>query len=335
MNQLFAPGRCPLHIKRRIKIPYNGSGTFTLDPANFPYVTGQVVDATKQNNNAYDLAAGLTTALTKDGQTTPTANIPMGGFKITGAGAATAAGDVVSLSSNLGITLGGVGARIMGDLTNAMHSSRLLFQTNVTNAISVVGAIPAGTATTSSFQAYNNSDPTTASILQLRAEASAAKITSSISGVGASYLPIQVVVGASAFVPVTYNIDGSATETGNRTLTGNLTITGTGNRYIGRWTQLVTVGMPSASVDVSDAGVFPSGVYGVTFNSVTYPFVFKRGTVSRSLGPVSSGTAGHIIQVAVTYDGVNTVNCSVNDLNVTDGTSSSTTGVIQAFERWD
>jgi hypothetical protein len=40
-----------------------------------------------------DLATGLTTALTKDGQTTPTANIPMGSFKITGLGAGTSATD--------------------------------------------------------------------------------------------------------------------------------------------------------------------------------------------------------------------------------------------------
>jgi hypothetical protein len=39
------------------------------------------------------LATGLSTALTKDGQTTPTANIPMGTFKITGLGAGTAATD--------------------------------------------------------------------------------------------------------------------------------------------------------------------------------------------------------------------------------------------------
>jgi hypothetical protein len=40
-----------------------------------------------------DLATGLSTALTKDGQTTPTANIPMGTFKLTGLGAGTAATD--------------------------------------------------------------------------------------------------------------------------------------------------------------------------------------------------------------------------------------------------
>jgi hypothetical protein len=40
-----------------------------------------------------DLATGLSTALTKDGQTTPTANIPMGSFKITSLGAGTAATD--------------------------------------------------------------------------------------------------------------------------------------------------------------------------------------------------------------------------------------------------
>jgi hypothetical protein len=40
-----------------------------------------------------DLATGLSTALTKDGQSTPTANIPMGSFKLTGLGAGTAATD--------------------------------------------------------------------------------------------------------------------------------------------------------------------------------------------------------------------------------------------------
>ncbi len=42
-----------------------------------------------------DLATGLSTAITKDGQTTVTANIPLAGFKITGLGAATVGTDAV------------------------------------------------------------------------------------------------------------------------------------------------------------------------------------------------------------------------------------------------
>lgn len=40
-----------------------------------------------------DLATGLSTAITKNGQTTPTANIPMAGFKFTGLGAGSGAGE--------------------------------------------------------------------------------------------------------------------------------------------------------------------------------------------------------------------------------------------------
>lgn len=72
---------------------YNGSGTFNINTAGQPVVTGTTITSTAFNLLTADLANGLTTALTKDGQTTPTANIPMGGFKVTGLGAGSAATD--------------------------------------------------------------------------------------------------------------------------------------------------------------------------------------------------------------------------------------------------
>lgn len=72
---------------------YNGSGTFNINTAGQPVVTGTTITSTAFNLLTADLANGLTTALTKDGQTTPTANIPMGGFKVTGLGAGTSATD--------------------------------------------------------------------------------------------------------------------------------------------------------------------------------------------------------------------------------------------------
>jgi hypothetical protein len=72
---------------------YNGSGTFNINTAGQPVVTGTTITSTAFNLLTADLATGLTTALTKDGQTTPTANIPMGTFKITGLGAGTSATD--------------------------------------------------------------------------------------------------------------------------------------------------------------------------------------------------------------------------------------------------
>jgi hypothetical protein len=72
---------------------YNGTGTFNINTAGQPVVTGTTITSTAFNLLTADLATGLTTALTKDGQTTPTANIPMGTFKITGLGAGSAATD--------------------------------------------------------------------------------------------------------------------------------------------------------------------------------------------------------------------------------------------------
>lgn len=77
---------------------YNGSGTFVINTTGQPVVDGTVISASVFNSLTADLGTGLTTAITKDGQTTPTANIPMGTYKITGLGAGTAATDAVRMS---------------------------------------------------------------------------------------------------------------------------------------------------------------------------------------------------------------------------------------------
>jgi hypothetical protein len=54
---------------------YNGSGTFTINTTGQPVVAGTVITASAFNSLTTDLATGLTTAITKDGQTTTTARI--------------------------------------------------------------------------------------------------------------------------------------------------------------------------------------------------------------------------------------------------------------------
>jgi hypothetical protein len=54
---------------------YNGSGTFTINSTGQPVVAGTVITASAFNALTTDLATGLTTAITKDGQTTTTARI--------------------------------------------------------------------------------------------------------------------------------------------------------------------------------------------------------------------------------------------------------------------
>src|SRR5574343_1134196 len=72
----------------------NGSGTYSL-PAGNPVVTGTTIQSTWANNTLSDIATALTQSLSQDGQTPVTANLPMGGFKLTGLAAGTTAGDSV------------------------------------------------------------------------------------------------------------------------------------------------------------------------------------------------------------------------------------------------
>lgn len=51
---------------------YNGSGTFVINSAGQPVVTGTVISSTVFNAFTADIATGLSTAVTKDGQTTTT-----------------------------------------------------------------------------------------------------------------------------------------------------------------------------------------------------------------------------------------------------------------------
>lgn len=75
-------------------MPYNGTGTFqriyswVTDAAN-----GLFVSSTRTDTDTNDIAAGLTNCVTRDGQSVPTANLPMGGFKLTGLAVGTATTD--------------------------------------------------------------------------------------------------------------------------------------------------------------------------------------------------------------------------------------------------
>jgi hypothetical protein len=84
---------------------YNGNGIFVINTAGQPVVPGTVISSTAFNTLMTDIANGLTNAITKDGQSALTANIPMGGFKITGLGVGTSAADAVRVSQLQGNSL--------------------------------------------------------------------------------------------------------------------------------------------------------------------------------------------------------------------------------------
>lgn len=75
-------------------MPFNGSGTYTL-PAGNPVVSGSIISSVTHNATNSDIASALSDCITKDGQSTVTANIPFNAHKITGLAPGTTAGDSV------------------------------------------------------------------------------------------------------------------------------------------------------------------------------------------------------------------------------------------------
>jgi hypothetical protein len=131
---------------------YNGSGTFNINSTGQPVVAGTVITASAFNALTADLATGLTTAITKDGQTTTTA-------RITFAQGVTSSLVTDSSSTSTGsiITAGGVGiakalyvgtTATVSQITSA-SATALTLQSAGTTAITVDTSQNVGIGTTS------------------------------------------------------------------------------------------------------------------------------------------------------------------------------------------
>jgi hypothetical protein len=78
-------------------MPFNGSGGFDpLSPPTYPAVPAETIFAAKFNSVIGDILTGLGQTVTRNGQSPATANLPMGGFKHTGVGDATASGQYIA-----------------------------------------------------------------------------------------------------------------------------------------------------------------------------------------------------------------------------------------------
>lgn len=71
-------------------MPYDGNGVYNPLPFPvFPAVPGELVLASQYNEQIQDMADSLTQAVTRDGQSPATADLPMGGFRHSNVGPAT------------------------------------------------------------------------------------------------------------------------------------------------------------------------------------------------------------------------------------------------------
>lgn len=194
-------------------MPFNGSGTFSrsngVNSGSTTWQTdrdaGTLILAGRHDTHDEDIATGLTTAICKDGQTTVTANLPMGGYKHTNVGNASARtqyatagqiqdGSVLWAGTASGTTT--ITASVSPAITAYVTGMRLAF---------LMGASPSGASPTlnvNSVGAASLVDPRTGAALP------------------ASYL------AASRVVEVIYNGTGFTVLSPSATHVGALSVTG-------------------------------------------------------------------------------------------------------------
>lgn len=98
------------------------------------------------------------------------------------------------VAGNINFT--GTGRRITGDFSNATVSNRLLFQNNVTDGVTSVGAIPNGTGTSSAFVAWGAVDTSNASVGYHQITASEYQLATTKTGTG-TLVPLVIYVGGA------------------------------------------------------------------------------------------------------------------------------------------
>ena len=193
---------------------YNGSGTFVINTSGQPVVAGTVISSTAFNALTADLATGLSTAITKDGQTATTARIPFAaGIN------STLVTDSTSVSTGSIITAGGVGVAKALYVGTTANIAGVLSTTspNITTSI---------TTPSTSFDLIN----ATATTLNLAGAATAVNVGAAT---GTMTVANTTLAAKAITASTTLGVTGTSTLTGAVSTASNLTFTGTGNRITG------------------------------------------------------------------------------------------------------
>lgn len=189
---------------------FNGTGTFVINSTGQPVVSGTTISSTVFNALTADLATGLSTCITKDGQSVVTANIPFGGYKLTNIGAPTTDGDALRYGSVVPVPSGGTGAATLSGMLKG-------------NGTSAIGAGTAGTdyVAPGAATVFTAKQSFTGSTSELAAVLTDAASTTTVSATAAT--------GTIAYYPSSqsilyYTSDASANWTTNITFSSGTTL---------------------------------------------------------------------------------------------------------------
>jgi len=197
-------------------VSYNGSGTFVINTAGQPVVTGTVISSTAFNALTADLGTGLSTAITKDGQTATTARIPFAaGIN------STLVTDSASTVTGSIITAGGVGiakALYVGTTANfggvATYSAQPIFS-SLTASSAVATDASKGLVSVTNTGTGNNVLATSPTLVTPALGTPSALVGTNITGTATAFTASNVTTNA--------NLTGMVTSVGNAASLGSFT----------------------------------------------------------------------------------------------------------------
>jgi hypothetical protein len=272
---------------------YNGAGAFVINTAGQPVITGTVISSTAFNALTADLATGLSTAITKDGQTATTARIPFA------AGiSSTLVTDSTSVSTGSIITAGGAGiakALYVGTTANVAGASTF------TGAIAVDSVTDSSSTTTGSIQTDGGLGVAKAvfigTTLNVASTATATKLIptgTSATGNGL-YLPAANALGLSTngtnavYIDASQNVGiGTSSPSAKLTVAGSVTVTGTNAIAASSCTMTIGDATRTASTSTTTGAIVCGGGLGV------WADIYAGGLVSASkLIPTGTSATGN------------------------------------------
>jgi hypothetical protein len=172
----------------------------------------------------------------------------------------------------------GTAQRIQGDFSNATLANRTAFQDKTTNNVTAVYALPNGTATSSGWIAFNNSDPTNASYIGIDINSTVSRIVSANTGSGTA-VPLTFSVGAGGPEVARFDTSGrfclgvtsGSTIAGTVNALGYASRSGTGGSFSGNVYNIYWTGSAAALyIDGTSIGTInTSSDYRIKRNVVT------------------------------------------------------------------
>jgi len=218
----------------------DGSGNFNLIAGN-PVTTGTTIASTWANDTLSDIATALTNSIAKNGETIPTGNLPMGGYKHTGVANASARTDYAAYGQ--------------------VQDSGSQYLTGVAGADTIAASVTglAAYATGQTFRFVSVGANTTAVTLNINALGAKAVTKTGTTALAAGDIPsgavVEVIYDGTQFQMLGLASTGSPTFTGTVTITGGTTFTGTAHAATSATTTLPTITYTNTTADAASGSV--------------------------------------------------------------------------------